>query len=59
MSKLNQVKIPVDIQTNNWKLARERDGLTKQSAEVMWVEFNEDGTTPTSCTWSFINYVSV
>ena len=40
MSKLNQVKIPVDIQTNNWKLARERDGLTKQSAEVMWVEFN-------------------
>lgn len=44
MSKLNQVKIPVDIQTNNWKLARERDGLTKQSAEVMWVEFNEDGT---------------
>jgi hypothetical protein len=43
MSKLNQVKIPVDIQTNNWKLARERDGLTKQSAEVMWVEFNDEG----------------
>jgi len=44
MSKLNQIKIPVDIQTNNWKLVRERDGLTKQSTEVMWVEWNEDGT---------------
>lgn len=28
----------------NWKLVRERDGLTKQSKEVMWLEFNEDGT---------------
>jgi len=28
----------------NWKLVRERDGLTKQSKEVMWVEWNEDGT---------------
>ena len=27
----------------NWKLVRERDGLTKQSKEVMWVEFNEEG----------------
>ena len=44
MSKLNQIKIPVDIQTNNWKLVRERDGLTKQSKEVIWLEFNEDGT---------------
>jgi len=43
MSKINQVKIPVDIQSNNWKLVRERDGLTKQSSEVMWVEFNEEG----------------
>ena len=43
MSKLNQIKIPVDIQFNNWKLVRERDGLTKQSAEVMWVEWNEEG----------------
>ena len=43
MSKLNQIKIPIDIQSNNWKLVRERDGLTKQSAEVMWVEFNEEG----------------
>ena len=43
MSKLNQIKIPVDIQPNNWKLVRERDGLTKQSKEVMWIEFNEEG----------------
>jgi hypothetical protein len=43
MSKIDQIKIPVDIQTNNWKLVRERDGLTKQSSEVIWLEFNEDG----------------
>ena len=44
MSKIDQIKIPVDIQTHNWKLVRERDGLTKQSSEVIWLEFNEDGT---------------
>ena len=44
MSKIDQIKIPVDIQINNWKLVRERDGLTKQSSEVIWLEFNEDGT---------------
>ena len=27
----------------NWKLVRERDELTKQSKEVMWVEWNEEG----------------
>ena len=26
----------------HWKLIRERDGLLKQSKEVMWVEWNED-----------------
>lgn len=26
-----------------WKLVRERDGLTKQSAEVMWIEFGDNG----------------
>ncbi|NND23525.1 MAG: hypothetical protein HKN86_02415 [Acidimicrobiia bacterium] len=51
MSKLNQIKIPVDILKEqgietefDWKLVRERDGLTKQSKEVMWVEWNEDST---------------
>jgi hypothetical protein len=28
----------------NWKLVRERDGLTKQSEDIMWLEFNENGT---------------
>lgn len=28
----------------NWKLIRERDGLTKQSEKVLWLEWNEDGT---------------
>ena len=27
----------------NWKLVRERDGLTKQSNKIMWIEFNEEG----------------
>jgi hypothetical protein len=27
-----------------WKLVRERDGLTKQSKGVRWIEWNEDGT---------------
>lgn len=46
MSKLNQIKIPIVIEDNefNWKLVRERDGLLKQSKEVMWVEWNVDGT---------------
>lgn len=51
MSKLNQIKIPLNILNEQgietefeWKLVRERDGLTKQSKEVMWVEWNEDST---------------
>ena len=28
----------------NWKLVRERDGLTKHSVDVIWIEFNENGT---------------
>ena len=27
----------------NWKLVREHDGLTNQSKEVMWLEYNEEG----------------
>tara|TARA_B110000503_G_scaffold36554_1_gene59793 strand:- start:1280 stop:1627 length:348 start_codon:yes stop_codon:yes gene_type:complete len=60
MSKLKQTKIPVTLGLDgilrvaveqgvienefNWKLVRERDGLTKQSKDVKWLEFNEDGT---------------
>jgi len=59
MSKLKQTKIPVTLTEDgilkiaveqgvienefNWKLVRERDGLTKQSKEVMWIEFNDEG----------------
>jgi len=52
MSKLNQTKIPVNIEdlaelltqgNPNWKLVRERDGLTKHSVDVIWLEFNEEG----------------
>lgn len=30
-------------QPPKWKLVRERDGLTKQSVDVMWIEFNDTG----------------
>ena len=60
MSKLKQDKIPMTLTEDgilkiaveqgvienefNWKLVRERDGLTNQSKEIMWIEWNEDGT---------------
>jgi hypothetical protein len=28
----------------NWKLIRSRDGLTKHSVDIMWIEFNNNGT---------------
>jgi hypothetical protein len=59
MSRLKQIKIPVTLGLDNilrlaveqgvienefnWKLVRERDGLTKQSKDIKWLEFNEDG----------------
>jgi hypothetical protein len=52
MSKLNQIKLPVELadlaevitqEAPNWKLVRERDGLTKHSVGVTWIEFKEDG----------------
>lgn len=27
----------------NWELVRERDGLTKRSNDVIWLEWNEEG----------------
>ena len=57
MSKLKQTKIPMTLTEDNvlkiaveqgvienefnWKLVREQDGLTKYSAEVMWIEFSK------------------
>ena len=32
----------IDKNQLNWKLVRERDGLTKQSKDIKWVEWNED-----------------
>ena len=59
MGKIKQNKIPMTLTEDNvlkiaveqgvienefnWKLVRERDGLTKQSKEVMWLEFNDEG----------------
>jgi hypothetical protein len=59
MSKIKQDKIPMTLTEDNvlkiaieqgvienkfnWKLVRERDGLTKQSKEVIWFEWNNDG----------------
>lgn len=28
----------------NWKLVRKHDNLTKESEDVLWLEWNEDGT---------------
>ena len=51
MSKLKQTKIPVNLEDlaeammaqPNYRLVRERDGLTKHSEDVIWIEFNEEG----------------
>lgn len=53
MSKVKQKRIPVTLEDlsnaippsppPNWKLVRERDGLIKKSAEVMWLEFDDMG----------------
>lgn len=50
MSKIEQTKIPLKLIDGvlenefDWKLVRERDGLTKYSEEILWIDFNEDGT---------------
>jgi hypothetical protein len=57
--RLKQTKIPVTIDEDNlikiaveqgvidnefnWKLVRERDGLTNQSKDIKWIEWNEEG----------------
>ena len=59
MSKIKQTKIPLTkglddlleiaveqgvFETEfNWKLVRERDNLTKQSKEIKWLEWDNDG----------------
>jgi hypothetical protein len=57
--RLKQTKIPVTLTEDNllkiaveqgvidnefnWKLVRERDGLTNQSKDIKWLEWNEEG----------------
>ena len=59
MSKIKRDEIPMTLTEDNvlqvaieqgvienefnWKLVRERDGLTNQSKEVMWLEWNDEG----------------
>ena len=46
----------------NWKLVRERDGLTKQSKEIKWLEWDTEGRYKAdyrACYWSFIDYVPI
>jgi len=59
MSRLNQIKIPAVLDKDNvlriaveqgvvenefnWKLVRERDGLTNQSKAIKWLEWNDEG----------------
>ena len=46
MSKLKQIKIPInlDVFEPKWRLVRTRDDLTKESEEIGFIEWNEDGT---------------
>lgn len=56
MSKIPRTALPVTLEDNllkiiearnenefNWKLVREHDGLTKQSKEVIWLEWDDEG----------------
>ena len=57
MSKIKQIKIPVtlgldgelklelnlDTEEPKYRLVRERDNLLKESARIMWIEFNDEG----------------
>jgi len=44
MSKLNPISIPLGISVDNWKLVREGDRLVRIANDIIWVEFNEEGT---------------
>ena len=46
-NKIEHIKIPVLLLQQpdkyNWKLVRESDKLTKQSKDIMWVEWDSKG----------------
>ena len=66
MSKIKQTRIPMILTEDNvfkiaveqrvienefnWKLVRERDGLTNQSRDIKWLEWNEEGKVRQDCT---------
>jgi hypothetical protein len=39
-----QPKLLLNLEKPKYRLVRERDKLTKESAKVLWLEWNEDGT---------------
>lgn len=39
-----KVLLNFDTEEPKYRLVRERDKLVKESAKVLWLEFNEDGT---------------
>ena len=46
-AKLDQLEILAGLKAQgkfNWKLVRSRDGLVKHSVDIIWIEFNENGT---------------
>ena len=65
MNKIKQTKIPMILTEDNvfkiaveqgvienefnWKLVRERDGLTNQSKDIKWLEWNEEGKVRQDC----------
>ena len=39
-----KILLNLDTEEPKYRLVRERDKLVKESARVLWLEFNEDGT---------------
>ena len=45
-AKLDQLEILAGLKAHdkfNWKLVRSRDGLTKQSVHILWIEYDDNG----------------
>ena len=38
-----KLELTLESEKSKYRLVRERDGLTKQSTDVMWLEFNDEG----------------
>jgi hypothetical protein len=42
--KIDQPKIPIEIEVESYKLLRESDQLIKVGSQLKFIEWNEDGT---------------